>query len=56
MFYECKLAPRTWLTFGTGPGLYRHKGNDPDLGSAVEFASWIEVTTIVFNRRIGLGF
>jgi hypothetical protein len=56
LLFDFPLSRRAWLTVGSGPGVYRHKGNDPDLGYAVEFASWIEVSTIVLQRRVGLTF
>jgi hypothetical protein len=54
VFYELKLARHVWLTVDTGPGLYRHRGNDPRLGCAVEFASWVELSTRVMGRRVGI--
>ncbi len=56
VLHSFQLARHVWLTIGTGPGLFRHKGNDPDLGCAVEFASWVEVSTIAMGRHIGLTF
>lgn len=47
--------PRTIkISVGTGPGWYRHEANDPDLGYAIEFSSWIEFSAEVMGRRIGL--
>jgi hypothetical protein len=43
-----------WITFGTGPGLYRHRQNDPDLGYGLEFGSWLEVSRKVFGKRLGV--
>jgi hypothetical protein len=47
--------PRTFkLTIGTGPGWYRHEANDPDLGYAIEFSSWAELSMEIAGRRIGV--
>lgn len=56
LMYDFHLSRATWLTVATGPGLYRHKGNDPDLGYGLEFASWVELSTMVMQRRVGITF
>ena len=56
LFYNFHLTRETWFTVASGPGVFRHKGNDPDLGYAVEFASWVELSTIIKHRRVGLTF
>jgi hypothetical protein len=42
------------LTLGTGPGLYLHNGASTDLGNTVEFYSWVELSTTIFSRRVGV--
>lgn len=56
LLYNFDMPRRLRLTLGAGPGYYRHAGNDPDLGYAVEFYSWVEISTVVADRRIGLSF
>lgn len=52
--YDFLLPSRFVLSVGTGPGYYRHEGDDPNLGYAIEFSSWAELSTVILNRRIGI--
>ena len=52
LLYNFELPLRMRFTIGTGPGIYRHEGNDPNLGCAVEFASWVELSGFIMRRRV----
>lgn len=56
LLYNFDLPDRKRFTIGTGPGIYRHEGNDPNLGCAIEFATWVELSGIIMQRRVGLTF
>jgi len=56
LFYNFNLPDTLRLTVGTGPGWYRHHGADPNLGYGLEFASWIELSWVMFDRRVGVSF
>ena len=56
IFYAWDLPHSFKLTIASGPGWYRHDNADPQLGSAVEFASWLELSREVGGRRVGLNF
>jgi hypothetical protein len=56
LLYNFEMPRRLRLTLGTGPGYYRHAGNHSNLGYAVEFYSWVELSALVMDRRIGLSF
>ncbi len=56
LMYDFHLTRTTWFTIASGPGAFRHKGNDPDLGYGLEFASWVELSTILIQRRVGITF
>jgi hypothetical protein len=42
------------LTLGTGPGLYHHEGAATNLGNAIEFYSWAELSTTILAHRVGV--
>jgi hypothetical protein len=54
LLYKFEMPRHLRLTVGTGPGYYRHEGNSLNLGYMIEFYSWVELSTIAFDRRIGL--
>jgi hypothetical protein len=54
LFHNFELPRHLRLTLGTGPGYYRHRGNVSNLGYAIEFYSWIELSAVVLDKRIGL--
>ena len=56
IFYAWNLPHSFKLTLASGPGWYRHDNADPQLGSAVEFASWIELSREIGGRTVGLNF
>ena len=57
LLYNFSL-PDKWrdirLTLGTGPGIYHHNGAAINLGYAVEFLSWVELSTNIMGRRVGV--
>jgi hypothetical protein len=42
------------LTLGTGPGLYHHEGGSTNLGNAIEFYSWAELSMPILAHRVGV--
>jgi len=56
LLHSVHLSRTLQVTIGSGPGWYRRDSMDPDLGSAIEFASWIELSVAVGPRRIGIDF
>jgi len=54
LLHTFDLPRKLQLTVGTGPGWYRHEHNDPDLGYAIEFASWVEISAEIMHQRVGL--
>ncbi len=53
-YYNFELQRRCRITLGFGPGYYRHRGSASNLGYAVEFYSWIEFSSVIFDKRVGL--
>lgn len=56
LYHDFNLPHQLRLTIGSGPGYYRHKGRTTNLGYALEFNSWVELSGLVLGRRVGLNF
>jgi len=56
LLYTFSLPRSRGLTIGSGPNWFRHDALDPNLGSAIEFSSWIELSVPVGGRVLGIDF
>ena len=56
LYYQFALPHELQITIGSGPGFYRHRGRTTNLGYALEFNSWIELSGMLLGRRVGLSY